>query len=609
MKKKVDFMITAFRDGFQSVYGARVQTNDFIPAVEAAAAAGIRHFEAGGGARFQSLYFYCNEDAFDMMDRFRAAAGPEADLQTLARGVNVVGLSSQSSDMIDLHAKLFKKHGITTIRNFDALNDVQNLIYSGQCIHNAGLRHEVCVTMMETPPGCEGIHDSAFYLKILRDILDADIPFGSVCFKDASGTSSPQKVYETVKGARALLGDSARISFHTHETAGVSILQYKSALEAGVTQIDLALSPVSGGTSQPDIMLMYHALKGTEYDLGIRPEKIYEVEEVFKECMSEYFLPPEAQRVEPLIPLSPMPGGALTANTQMLRDNNLLDKYEEVIKCMSETVQKGGGGTSVTPVSQFYFQQAFNNVMFGPWKRIAEGYGKMVLGYFGKTPIAPDPEIIKICSEQLGLEPTTEPVLEINNRNPNLGIEKTKEILQKEGLPLTDENIFIAGACQEKGILFLKGKATVNVRKVKAEASPAPASSAGSGALKKGGYTVSLNGKDYYVELEDQNKASVNGRAYSVSVKEGGTPAASAAPAAPVQSSGEGTVVDAALPGLVLRYSVAEGDAVQSGQEILILESMKMETPIMSPQDGILETFMVPQGEQVAAGDPLFKIR
>ena len=126
-KKKIDVMLTAFRDGFQSVYGARVLTKDFLPAIPAAIDAGIHHFEAGGGARFQSLYFYCNEDAFDMMDAFRDTAGPDADLQTLARGVNVVGLDSQSSDIIKLHAKLFKKHGITTIRNFDALNDVNNL--------------------------------------------------------------------------------------------------------------------------------------------------------------------------------------------------------------------------------------------------------------------------------------------------------------------------------------------------------------------------------------------------------------------------------------------------------------------------------------------------
>jgi pyruvate carboxylase subunit B len=187
--KKVKFMCTAFRDGFQSVYGARVFTKDFIPVVEAAKDAGITHFEAGGGARFQSLYFYTNEDAFDMMDQFRLAAGKDADLQTLSRGVNVVGLDSQPRDIIKLHAKLFKKHGISSIRNFDALNDVNNLIDSGRAINEQGLRHEVCVTMMALPPGANGAHNPEFYEKTLKDILDAEIPYDSVCFKDASGTS------------------------------------------------------------------------------------------------------------------------------------------------------------------------------------------------------------------------------------------------------------------------------------------------------------------------------------------------------------------------------------------------------------------------------------
>ena len=175
-KKSIQVMNTAFRDGFQSVFGARVFREDFLPAVEAARDAGFTHFEAGGGARYQAPYFYCNECAFEMMDDFRQAAGPEANLQTLARGVNVVGLDSQSSDIIDLRAVLFKKHGITTIRNFDALNDVRNLKYSGECITRAGLNHEVVVTLMELPPGCEGAHTPDFYMQILRDILDAEKP-------------------------------------------------------------------------------------------------------------------------------------------------------------------------------------------------------------------------------------------------------------------------------------------------------------------------------------------------------------------------------------------------------------------------------------------------
>ena len=130
-KKVIDVMDTTFRDGFQSVFGARVLMDDFLPAVEAARHADIRHFEFGGGARFQSLYFYTNEDAFLMMDKFREKAGADANLQTLARGINTVTLDTGSREIIDLHAKLFAKHNTNTIRNFDALNDVENLRFSG----------------------------------------------------------------------------------------------------------------------------------------------------------------------------------------------------------------------------------------------------------------------------------------------------------------------------------------------------------------------------------------------------------------------------------------------------------------------------------------------
>ena len=592
-KKRVKVMITAFRDGFQSVYGARVITEDFLPAVEAAAAAGIEHFEAGGGARFQAPIFYSNESAFDMMDKFRKAAGPKANLQTLARGVNVVGLSSQPRDIIKLHAELFKKHGMTTIRNFDALNDVNNLIYSGQCIYDAGLKHEVVVTMMALPPGVTGAHDADFYEKTLKDILAAGIPYHSVCFKDASGTTTPKVVFDTIKRARKLLGNDVRIVFHSHETAGVSVQQYMSAIEAGADQIDLSLEPVSGGTCQPDVITMWHALRGTDYDLGIDPEKILEVEEVFKDCMKDYFMPPEALSVNPMIPFSPLPGGALTANTQMLRDNGLMDKYPEITKAMGEVVVKGGFGTSVTPVSQFYFQQAFNNVMFGPWEKIAEGYGKMVLGYFGKTPVEPDAEIKKICQEKMGLEPTTDLVVDINDKNDKLGIEAAKAMLKENNLPVNDENVFIAAACQDKGIMFLKGEARTNIRKVEKKAE-------GSGDAS-GGYTVSVNGKKYGVKMEG-GKAVVNGRTYDIDVKEGIEETSSAS------EGGAGQSVNAPMPGLVLRIPVEVGDSIESGEELIVLEAMKMEQPVKSPYTGIIKSIAVKQGDQVKAGQLLVEI-
>ena len=597
-KKYIDIMDTTFRDGFQSVFGARVAMDDFLPAVSAAREAGISHFEFGGGARFQSLFFYLNENAFDMMDKFREAAGKDAVLQTLSRGVNTVTLDTGSREIVDLHAKMFAKHNTDVIRNFDALNDVKNLEFSAGSIKKHGAKHEVVVTMMDLPAGLEGAHDAAFYERILREILDAGIPYDSVCFKDASGTSSPQKVYETIKMARSLLGDDVHIRLHTHETAGVSVACYLAALEAGVSGIDLAASPVSGGTSQPDILTMLHAVKGKNYDLGgLEPEKILKYEEVLNECLKDYFLPPEATQVSPLIPFSPMPGGALTANTQMMRDNKILDKFPAVIKAMREVVRVGGFGTSVTPVSQFYFQQAFNNVMFGDWAKIAAGYGKMVLGYFGKTPVEPDANIVKIASEQLGLEPTKEAAIDIADRDESKKLSSIAKVLEENGIEKTDENLFIVAACGQKGVAFLKGEAKVMIRK--------------NNSAKDGKYLVSVNGNKYHVSV-DGDEISVNGTTYSVDLEaDKGTPVGKKPEPKKEgkKAVGNENEVVASMSANVFKVQVAVGDKVIAGQSLIVLEAMKMEIPIESPRDGEVAEILTQKGATVSTGDVLVKLK
>ncbi len=597
--KKILFQDTSFRDGFQSVFGARVLSEDFMPAVQAAASAGITHFEAGGGARFQSLFMYCGESAFSMMDKFRQAAGPDANLQTLARGINVVALSSQPKDMIDLHAKMFKKHGITHIRNFDALNDVRNLEYSAQCIRNAGLHHQVVVTMMELPPGCRGTHDAEFYTATLRKILDSGLPFDSVCFKDASGTSNPKKVFDTVKSARQLVGQDVILWVHTHETAAQGVAQYTAAIEAGCDGICVARAPVSGGTSQPDMISMWHALKGTEYSLDIDVNKILEANAVFKECLEDYYFPPEAMRVSSEVLLSPMPGGALTANTMMMRDTGTLHLYPQVIEAMSECVAKGGYGTSVTPVSQFYFQQAYANVVHGRWKKITNGYGNMVLGYFGRTPVEPDPQIVKIAEEQMGKPRFEGDPLDILDP----GIPKAKEILEKEGLNVNDENLFIIGALQtpggNKGLDFLKGNYSINVRKLSEElknkqTQQKQQTSGPPGGLEE--FVVTVNGKDYDVTVRE-------GSSEVQSVRE-----VLGAPNLVSNTAGNIIEVTANLPGNVYKIAVSKGDQVDENDTLVVLEAMKMETPLVSPSPGKVSSIDVKLGDVVEAGQLILTI-
>lgn len=593
-KKLINVMDTSFRDGFQSVFGARVLVDDFLPALKSAVDAGIKHFEVAGGARFQAPIFFCNENAFETMDKIRETVGPDIKLQSLARGVNVVGLNSQPRDVIDLHAKMFAKHGVNVIRNFDALNDVNNLIDSANSIKKYGLQHEVTITMMELPYGCEGAHDVEFYKQVLRNILGAGIPFDSLAFKDASGTSHPRKVYDTVKMAREMLGADMPIRFHSHETAGTGLACYLAALDAGADGIDLSMKPVSGGTAQPDIISMWHALRGTEYDLGLDIKKIMETEEIFKECMKDYTVSPVSLAVNPILIQAPLPGGATATTIDQLKDMGMLDKFPKLIENMKEVVSRGGFGTSVTPVSQFYAQQSFlNAISEHPWEKANPGYAKMILGYFGKTPCEPDPELVKWAEEKTGLQPTTEKVVDINDKDPEKGLKAAEERLKAAGLPVTDENLFIAAACKDgnadKGIDFLLGKGHVAVNK-------------GQKATKgnyANGATVTVNGKDYAVKIEG-DKATVNGKTYDVSIVEGMKEVASAG-----SSNGAGTEVKSPLPGAILKVIAREGDMVEEGDVLFLMEAMKMETEIKAPCAGKVGSIRVDVGATVTAGQLL----
>ncbi|MBR1373163.1 biotin attachment protein, partial [bacterium] len=258
---------------------------------------------------------------------------------------------------------------------------------------------------------------------------------------------------------------------------------------------------------------------------------------------------------------------------------------------------RGGFATSVTPVSQFYAQQSFlNAISEHPWEKANPGYAKMLLGYFGKTPCEPDPELVKWAEEQTGLQPTTEKVVDINEKDPEKGVEAAKKRLEAAGLPITEENIFIAAACKDgnvdKGIDFLLGKGQVSVNKVSSDTPKTAAANA------SGEYTVKVNGKNYAVKLESDSKATVNGKTYDIAVKSGIESKASA-------SSGEGEEIKAGLPGNVLRIEVSEGDSVNEGDVLLVMEAMKMETEVKAPKAGTVNSILVSQGDKVVTGQAL----
>jgi pyruvate carboxylase subunit B len=253
----------------------------------------------------------------------------------------------------------------------------------------------------------------------------------------------------------------------------------------------------------------------------------------------------------------------------------------------------------VTPLSQFYFQQAFNNVMFGPWERIADGYGRTVLGYFGRTPVPPDPEIVRLAAAQLGLEPTTRSPMEMNDENPDVGIPAATRMLEAAGLPVTDEHIFIAAMCREKGIAFLQGKAKANVRKIVPEPETAP---------DTGRYTVTVDGVPFAVVV-DGGRARIGDRDYAVDVRDGIDETALKATAVGGGTATDDVVIEAKMPGAVVKVLTAQGRTVAAGETLLVMEAMKMEIAVKAPRGGTVSALHVAVGDQVQTGHVLAHLR
>jgi len=606
--KTIRVMFTPFRDGLQSSFGGKVRLSDILPAMEfAAKEAGIRHFEFGGGARYQAPFFYVGEDPFVCMEKMREAVGPDVDLQILTRSVSGVTLTTQRLDALELQAKLMAKNGTTWDRNFDYMNDVDNLAKTGKPIVDAGMHHQVCVALMGLPFKDETVHTAEFYIGIISKLLDLGVHFDSVCMKDASGTTDPTTCYETARGLKKILPPEVILWQHTHDTASMAVSCYMAGIEGGVDGIDLSVRPMASGTVQPDVRSMWHALKGTGYSLDIDHTKMDEIENMLNEGMAEYDFNPVTTTADARVVGFPMPGGAIGPNVHMMKEAGILDRYSDVLAEFPIVVKAGGAWTSVTPGSQQYWLQAFNNVLLGRWKKMNDGYGKAVLGYFGRPPLPPDPEVVKIASEQLGMPPFDGDPLEAAPDS----LSAARAALTERKLPTTDENVFLVASAivagknmdLNEGIRLLTGKAKI-VLPLKKKAEPAaakePAAAAGGGFSFTGPVTTSCT----VVE----NGAS---RRFTVTIEPPAAKAANPVPAAAgAAQPGNGTPVFSPFQGKteLVEINVKVGDTVSAGQVVAAVEAMKAKHDVKAPRAGTVASVDAEIGADIEAGKSILTI-
>ena len=601
--KKIRVMFTPFRDGLQSSFGGKVRLADFLPAMKASVEAGIRHFEFGGGARFQAPLFYLGEDPFETMQKIRDAVGPGIDLQILTRSVSGVTLTTQSIEALTLQAKLMKESGTTWDRNFDYMNDVRNLVNTGKPIVDVGMHHQVAIALMGLPFKSDKVHTAAFYIGIGKQLLDSGLHIDSICLKDASGTTDPKTVFDAVVGLRKLMPPDMPLWLHTHDTASMAVACYMAGIQGGVDGIDLSVRPMASGTVQPDVRSMAHALKGTGYSLDLDESKIPAIEDLLNEGLKEYDFNPTTTTADARVIGFPMPGGAIGPNVHMMVKAGIIHKYGEVLAEFPVVVEAGGAWTSVTPGSQQYWLQAFNNVMYGRWEKIDPGYGRAVLGYFGKTPLPPDPNVVAKASEQMKLPPFEGDPLAAAPKN----IDIAKKALEERKIPTTDRNVFLVVASivpgknmeVNEGIRLLTGKAKIDIPLIKRNGEKPPATPASSPAA-----AAALTGPVTTRCTVDENGRL---RTFVVTVEPIGAATTASAPAQPATG---GTQVFSSFAGSVevVDVLVKVGDSVKKGQVLAAVEAMKAKHEIKSPRDGSVSSVHVKVGDEVDSSRPLVTI-
>jgi pyruvate carboxylase subunit B len=603
--KKIRVMFTPFRDGLQSIFGGRVRLSDFLPALKASVNIGIRHFEFGGGARYQAPYFYLGEDPFADMRKIREAVGPDVELQILTRSVSGVTLTEQSIEGLQLQAKLMRAAGTTWDRNFDFMNDVRNLVNTGRPIVEAGMHHQACIAMMGLPFHSDTVHTPGFYIHIGKKLLGSGVHIDSLCLKDASGTTDPRTVYETAVGMRKIMPPEMPLWMHTHDTASTAVACYMAGIAGGVDGIDLSVRPLASGTVQPDARSMAHALKGTGYSLDLDVAGLNKIESLLFELLHDYDFNPVTTTADARVLGFPMPGGAIGPNVHMMAKAGILDRYSEVLAEFPVVVEAGGAWTSVTPGSQQYWLQSFNNVLYGRWKKIDPGYGRAVLGYFGKTPMPPDPEVVRIAAEQLNLPIFDGDPLQAAPHN----IEPARRALEERNLPVTDENIFLVLAAMvpgkkmdaNEGIRLLTGNFKIDVPvKAKEESKPKAAAAPAASPVPAGPVTsrctVEENGskRTFIVTLEPV------GPVRGASASPGGIP---------VPATG-GTPLYSRFAGLVevVDVMVKVGDQVRQGSVVAAVEAMKARNDLKAPCAGTVTAINVKIGDEIDSSRPLMII-
>ncbi len=572
---------TILRDAHQSLIATRMRLEDMIPALELLDQVGYYSLEMWGGATFDSCIRFLNEDPWERLRTIRKHV-KKTKLQMLLRGQNVVGYRHYADDVVDRFVELAAKNGIDIFRIFDALNDMRNIGYAMKAVAKTGKHIQGCISYTLSP-----VHTEEKFLTFAKELKEHGA--GSIAIKDMAGLLTPTAAYSLVKRLKEEV--KLPVQVHSHCTSGLAMMTYFRAAQAGADVIDCALSPLSWGTAQPPTESIVHGLAGTEWDTGIDPLKFKELTAHFKAVREKYqgLLNPISERVDVDVLQYQIPGGMLSNLVSQLEKQKKLDLYEEVLVEVPKVREELGYPPLVTPTSQIVGTQSVMNVITGQrYKMVTQQTKDLVKGMYGRTPA---PISAEMRQRLIGDEPLTtgRPADSLKPELPAVR-ERYSALIKK---PEDEVTLALYG---DVAVKFLKGEAK-REELPKAASAAAPKASTAAPALPAlpAAYNVTVNGKMFNVNVAPAGQ---------------GAPAVAAvAPSAPTGGAApQGKEIPSPLQGSVWKIEVEEGDEVQEGDLLLVLEAMKMENEIVSPVSGKVLQILVSKGDSVDAEDILLVI-
>jgi oxaloacetate decarboxylase alpha subunit len=575
-----------FRDAHQSLFATRMRIDDMLPIAAKLDQIGYWSMESWGGATFDSCIRFLGEDPWDRIREIKKAM-PNTPQQMLFRGQNILGYRHYADDVVEKFVERAAFNGIDVFRVFDAMNDMRNLKTALRAVKQVGKHAQGTISYTVSP-----VHTIDLWVDLARQLEDAGAD--SICIKDMAGLLNPYVGYELVSKIKKAV--AIPLQLHCHATTGMSTTTITKCVEAGIDNVDTAISSMSMTYGHSATESVVSIFKDSKRDTGLNIGKLEEIAAYFRDVRKKYAQFEGSLRgVDSRILVAQVPGGMLTNMEAQLRQQGAEDRLDDVLSEIPRVREDLGYIPLVTPTSQIVGTQAVLNVMTGErYKSISKETQGILKGEYGATPapvnkdlqeeVLGDNEEAITCRPADNIEPELESLtLELESLSAEHGFSLTSD----EG---QIDDVLTYALFPQVGLKFLQNRNNPSAfEPVPTGKASAPKTDAGEGT-----YTVEVEGKSYTVTVNEGG--DVNGIAAVDAPVSGSSPA--------VPATG-GEPVPAPLAGDVVKVLVKPGQRVSEGESILILEAMKMETSVSAPADGTIVDVKVQAGDSCSVGDVL----